>query len=158
MAALPSPYPHPLFSPADRKIIWPRDNKALAIANESGQRRVGRPAGQWAARMFPGDPPKHTQRAAMAKPQASQTWLHPRNAKMHTHMRPRTGRGWARPSQPQNSLGHSACHSSPAWHHSHQLLCSSKPQGVVAGARPHSQAGEGREAQGGEAGSPGSSG
>lgn len=79
----------------------------------------------------PGGPPKHIHRAAAAKPQASKTWLHPQNAKMHTHMRPHTGRGRALPSQPQNSLGHSACRSSSAWQHTHQLLCSSKPQDEV---------------------------
>lgn len=77
---------------------------------------------------------------------------------MHTHMRPHTGRGRALPSQPQNSLGHSACDGSPAWHLTHQLLCSSKPQGEVQVPIPILKAGEWREARGGEVGSPWSSG
>lgn len=55
---LPSSHAHLHSSGTDRKIVSPLDNKALAVANESGWCYGGGGLQeQWAARMFPGTPP-----------------------------------------------------------------------------------------------------
>lgn len=52
----------------------------------------------------PGDPPPCTHRAADTMSRASQTWLHPRITKIHTHRHPHTGRAQALSIRPRNAL------------------------------------------------------
>lgn len=53
---LPGSHPHPHFSQVDRKIIWPRDNKALAVANESGRCCAGEACRPVGGQNVPGGP------------------------------------------------------------------------------------------------------
>lgn len=88
---------------------------------------LGRPAGQWAVRMFPGDPPTHarahTQGCSRLATVLTDVATPPDCENAHAHA-PTQGKGLG-PPQPASELPQGLSQL-PGLDHAHWLLCSSK--------------------------------
>lgn len=122
-AAVVTAPPQPLPTPTSR----PRDNDALAAANERRRCWRGRLQASGRPECSQGTPQAHIQ----GRSRYTTDVATPPGCKGAQAQAPTLRKGRALPGQPRTPLGHRTCHSCPARYHPHQLLCFSKWQVTI---------------------------